>query len=97
MILTIVGLLLIAISVFYKTFSDVHKFQQYGYYTNQYLNAIFKSKNKWVKPYESFYLIGVLILFLVPHDFVRILSLLLLVLNLYFYRLIQRAYPAKKK
>jgi len=97
MLISILGLCLVIIVTWMRTFSDVHKFQQYGYYTNQYLDAVNKSKSKLIKPYDFFYFLGILLTFLPDSIWIKALGLILLVCHLYFYRLIVRAYPAKKK
>ena len=97
MLISILGLCLIIAVTWMRTFSDVHKFQQYGYYTNQYLDAVKKTKGKLVKPYDVLYFLGVLLIFLSDSVWLRFLGLVFLGVHLYFYRLIVRAYPAKKK
>ena len=97
MIITILGLCFIIALTWIKNFSDVHKFQLYGYYTNQYLNAFYINRGKLIRPYETIYLLGVLLTFIPQNLFVRIIGLLFLAIHLYFYRLIYKAYPAKKK
>ncbi|GAB6107601.1 Mur ligase family protein [Fusibacter bizertensis] len=94
MLLKALGLLMITGLTFTKNFSDVHKFQQYGYYMNQYLP---KARQKLLKPYEIIYLLGTLMVFLTGVLPLQILGLLLMLLNGYFYLLIVKAYPAKKK
>jgi len=97
MLVSILGLCLIVMVTWLRTFSDVHKFQQYGYYTNQYLGAVKKSMHKLVKPYDLIYVLGVLLIFLPTNIWLKILGLVLLCTHLFFYRLIVRAYPAKKR
>ena len=97
MFISILGLCLIIAVTWMRTFSDVHKFQQYGYYTNQYLDAVKKSMGKLVKPHDLLYFSGVGLTFLPDNIWVKALGLILLCLHLYFYFLIVRAYPAKKK
>jgi len=97
MFISILGLCLIIAVTWMRTFSDVHKFQQYGYYTNQYLDAVKKSLGKLVKPHDLLYFSGVGLTFLPDNIWVKALGLILLCLHLYFNLLIVKAYPAKKK
>jgi len=97
MIISLLGLFLIILLTWIKNYSDVHKFQLYGYYMSQYLNSIFTNKKKFIKPYELIYFLGILLTFLTETFILRALGIVLLLLHLYFYILIYRAYPAKKK
>ncbi|MDH8678531.1 UDP-N-acetylmuramoyl-tripeptide--D-alanyl-D-alanine ligase [Fusibacter bizertensis] len=94
MLLKALGLLMITGLTFIKNFSDVHKFQQYGYYMNQYLP---KARQKLLKPYELIYLLGIILVFVTDVLPLQIFGLAALTLNGYFYLLIVKAYPAKKK
>ena len=80
-----------------RTFSDVHKFQQFGYYVNHYLSKTIPQVSKWLRPYHLFYFSGVALVFLAEGIILNFIGLCLLLLNGYFYAVIHKAYPAKKK
>ena len=97
MLITLLGLWMVLILTVSKNFADVHKFQLYGYYMNQYLGSVFKTKSKWMKPYDFVYFTGLMLAFLTEFWLLRITGILLLLLHFYFFKLIVKAYPAKKK
>lgn len=97
MLITFLGLFMILILTFSKNFSDVHKFQLYGYYMNQFIGGVLKSKNKWIKPYDLVYFAGLLLTFIPSSWALRSLGIIFLLIHFYFHRLIIKAYPAKKK
>lgn len=80
-----------------RTISDVHKFQQFGYYANHYLSKTIPQVSKWLRPYHFFYFSGIALVFLAENVLLNALGICLLLLNGYFYYLINKAYPAKKK
>lgn len=97
MLINLLGIWIIGVLVFMKNFSDVHKFQLFGYYMNQYLDSVQKSKNKWLRPHDTLTFIGIVLVFLVDSWPIQILGIGLLIVTLFFNRLILKAYPQKKK
>lgn len=97
MLINIVGLLCVGLLVFMKSFSEVHKFQLFGYYMNQYLDAAKKNWRKWLRPHDTLFVIGVILTFMTQLAIVKLMGIILLLMTLFFNRLILRAYPAKKK
>lgn len=90
-------LLLVAIGSWYKHHTDVHKFQQIGYFNIPYLKWVFEDKGRLIRPYESLLIIGVPLVFLSANIGLQVLGLFLICVTLYFFHLIKTAYPAKKK
>lgn len=97
MVFNFLGVCLILILVWMKNFSDVHHFQLFGYYMNQYLNSVKLNKAKWFRPYEIFAVVGAALVFMPDLWALKILGIVFLAIDLYFFRLIVRAYPQKKK
>lgn len=97
MFLSYFAICLILIMTWIRTVSDVHKFQQFGYYANHYLSKTIPQVSKWLRPYHLFYFSGVALVFLFEAPLLNTIGICLLLLNFYFYYLINKAYPAKKK
>ena len=97
MLFNLLGICLILILVWMKNFTDVHHFQLFGYYMNQFLNSVKMNKEKWFRPYEIFAVLGAALVFIPDLWLLKILGLIFLAIDLYFFRLIVRAYPQKKK
>lgn len=90
-------LLLVLSLIWMKNHRDIHKFQLNGYYTDMFYKWFMTNKGLWFRPYELILIGGMALLFLSTHIGLTLLGLALLMLHFYFYRLIQTAYPAKKK
>lgn len=97
MLINLLGLFCIGLLIWMKNFSDVHKFQLFGYYMNQYMDAVRKSMWKWLRPHDTLFITGVVLTYLTEITTVKLFGILLLCITIYFNRLISRAYPAKKK
>lgn len=97
MILNWIGFTIFFLTIWIKSHRDVHKFQLNGYYQGQYLRWTFGQLNRWIRPYESFVLLGIILYFATNHLALKILSLLFVVLHHYFTHLIKVAYPPVKK
>lgn len=94
MITAALGILAITLMTYYRNFTDAHRFQQFGYYMVPYLK---KAVTQLLRPYELIYLTGVILYFATDIVALKIIGGLLLLANMYFLRLIKKAYPAKKK
>lgn len=95
--LNFLALVLVAAGSWYKHHTDVHKFQQIGYFNVPYLKWIFEDKGRLVRPYETLMIIGLPLVMLNDSLGLDILGLLFMGATLYFFHLIKTAYPAKKK
>jgi UDP-N-acetylmuramoyl-tripeptide--D-alanyl-D-alanine ligase len=89
--------MLVIIFTWLKTHTDVHRFQLIGYFNGHYLKWVSEDIRRLVKPHETLYVIGILLVFLSGVTWVQLLGLLLIAIDFYFFHLIKTAYPQKKK
>ncbi|MBE0449908.1 MAG: UDP-N-acetylmuramoyl-tripeptide--D-alanyl-D-alanine ligase [Clostridia bacterium] len=90
-------LILAIIFTWVKTHTDVHRFQLIGYFNGHYLKWVSEDIRRLVKPHESLYVIGILLVFLSGVTWLQLLGLLLIAIDFYFFHLIKTTYPQKKK
>lgn len=91
------ALILVIIFTWVKTHTDVHRFQLIGYFGDHYLKWVSEDMKRLVKPHETLYVIGVILIFMSDVLWLELLGLLLISVDFYFFHLIKTAYPQKKK
>lgn len=97
MLIEIFALILVLIFTWVKTHTDVHRFQLIGYFGGHYLKWVSEDIKRLVKPHETLYVIGILLIFMSAVPLVQLIGLLLITIDFYFFHLIKTAYPQKKK
>jgi len=75
---------------------DLHKFQQNSYRSKRYLKWKFQNKERLFRPHEVFYIFGAALAYFSHMPLLKILGLLLMIVDYYFFWLIKTAYPVKK-
>ncbi len=87
---------IILVITFFRSFDDMHKFQQNSYRVKRYFRWKNDALSRWIKPHEILYLIGMSLIFLVPSLISQVVGLFLVLVDFYFFNLIKSAQMSKK-
>ena len=91
-ILTLIVILLIH----FRGEDDLHKFQQNSYRIKRYLKWRFGDFSRIIRPHELLFFIGLCLASFISAPWVKIIGLLMMLVDTYFFWLIKTAYPVKK-
>ena len=88
--------LLIVLFILFRTEDDLHKFQQNSYRFNRYLRWRFTVRSRIFRPHELLFALG-FGLTLLSNPYLKVLGVVMMLIDVYFFWLIKTAYPVKKK
>lgn len=91
------GLFIIVVMTFLRSFDDLQKFQQNSYRFKRYFRWLNSKNHTYLKPHEVFYILGALLVLLPSSPWLKGLGCLLMVMDYYFFWLIKSAHQTKLK
>ncbi|MBM7561277.1 Mur ligase family protein [Fusibacter tunisiensis] len=97
MFLDILIISVVTIAAWYKTHTHIHHLQQISYKNKNYIKWRFGNYTKIIRPHEVLFIGGVFLTQLTDTLWSRLIGLLLILIDVYFFHLIRTAYAAKKK
>ncbi|GAU75760.1 UDP-N-acetylmuramoyl-tripeptide--D-alanyl-D-alanine ligase [Fusibacter sp. 3D3] len=92
-----IGILLILVLIFLRSKDDLQKFQQNSYRIKRYSKWLMSKHNSFLRPHEWLYVLGAILLLYTNAFYFKILGLLLILLDYYFFWLIKTATKTKLK
>jgi len=88
--------LIVILLISFRGEDDLHKFQQNSYRIKRYLKWRFGDYSRIVRPHELLFFIGLCLASFISAPWIKIVGLLMMLADTYFFWLIKTAYPVKK-
>jgi len=88
--------LIVILLIHFRGEDDLHKFQQNSYRMKRYLKWRFGDYSRILRPHELLFFLGLCLASFIDTPWLKVIGLVMMLVDTYFFWLIKTAYPIKK-